>query len=403
MKFGFSKQIITPKHPIELCGYAGNRMSTGVHDDLYVKVMLFQQKETTVGILSYDLLAVDSYLKDQILKQIPSDVQLVLTATHTHQGPNRVLKTELKDLFLAIDELYYQYLVSQSVKAIQQALNNLENFEISIGKNHTVDIYSNRHSLDNFYNQRLYVMKIITSSQHTYGLISFSCHPTILKDDNTLFSKDLLWGVEQHLYGFDDFLFINGTAGDISTRFVRQSSDYQQVETTGKLIASTIMTTDVRPIENPNILKFEKINYSLKLKTPRSKDILNQQIDRITHAFNEETNPAKKRNLETMIQGLRSELDRRQFLLDHQYLNLKYSILDLGFVKIVGLPLEVFSVLAVDIFKYHPLVLVASYVDGYYGYLVDQASFDHGVYEAGSTLFDRGEAEKLLDHIKNHL
>lgn len=384
---------------MQLCGYGDAKNSTGVHDELYIKAMIFQNNQRKIGILSYDLLAVDSYLKTKILEQLPENYELILTATHTHQGPNHVVKTELTDLFLAVDETYHQYLVTQSVAAIKEASQSLENFTTLFGRNNAHEIYSNRHSLSNYYNQRINIIQFVTESKKVYGLINFSCHPTILKSDNTLFSKDLIWGIEKNLYGYDEVLFLNGTAGDISTRFHRGTSDYQQVNSTGKLLASTIMTTDLRETENLENLSVNYYDFNLKLKTPRPKTILEEEIRTIESQYQQTDDRGQKRNLETMIQGLQAEIDRSAFLTAHSSLSLSYVILDFGLFKIIGLPLEVFSVLAIDIFKYHKDCIVVSYVDGYLGYLVDDKSFDLGVYEAGSSLFARGEAEKLFKDI----
>lgn len=402
MQVGFGKQIITPTKPIEMSGYAGNRLSTGVHDDLYVKALVFKQNHEYQGILSFDLLGVDRQLKEDILKQVEVPIQLVLCATHTHQGPNRILSSSFKTLFLQVDDKYHQFLIQQSVLAIQKAIATLEFFEIFYGKNQVHGVYSNRHESDRFYNSYLNILKLETETK-TIGLFNFSCHPTILKDDNTLFSKDLVYGLETHLYGYDEFMFLNGTAGDISTRFTRTSSDYQQVDETGRRLAYIIMATDLRPLPTFGPIEFSLHVFSLKTKEARLESEIIQQKETLEKTLATLQDPVERRQIITQLQGLEVEIQNADFLNNHQDWDVYVNLLDFGGFKIVTFPLEVFSSLAIDLLKYHPDVLMVSYVDGYNGYLADQSAYERQVYEAHSSIFKKGEGERLFAEVKTLL
>ena len=70
---------------------------------------------------------------------------------------------------------------------------------------------------------------------------SFPCHPTVLSAGNLLVSADFAGQIEKHLHG-DFTVFANGAAGDISTRFTRQESSFEECERMGKLAADYILT-----------------------------------------------------------------------------------------------------------------------------------------------------------------
>lgn len=398
MRVGFNKQEITPTKSMEMCGYAGNRLSQGVADPLWVKALVFEQDAGLMGLLSYDLLAVDSYLKTQIQKQLTNSMELVLFATHTHQGPNRIIKSPFKSLFLEIDEPYHELLVDQSVRALKEAVAALETFDLSYGKNQVHGLYSNRHDLNHFFNPWLDVVKLVTPTQ-VLGLISFSCHPTILKEDHVLFSKDLIAGIDAHLFGYDEWFFINGTAGDVSTRFLRTSSDQLQVNRTGRLLANIIMATDTRPVPMVDNIMLSTRIFALATKEPRAISEIEKEERQLQQNLVSVQDLIERRQLETKIQGLQVEAEMQEFLIKNRDVNLEVHIIDFGVFKVVTFPLEVFSILALDILKYHRQVIVASYVDGYFGYLVDEASYKARVYEAHSSVFRPLEAERLFEQV----
>ena len=66
MKIGFSKEKINPSLPVQLGGFAVERISKKIHDDLFVKTMVVNDKEIFKGIIVYDLLAIDHLLLEKL-------------------------------------------------------------------------------------------------------------------------------------------------------------------------------------------------------------------------------------------------------------------------------------------------------------------------------------------------
>ena len=66
MKVGFAKQCITPDFPVYLSGYDAKRESRDKLDDLYVKVIVTEKDGELFGVFSYDLLAVDHLIIDEM-------------------------------------------------------------------------------------------------------------------------------------------------------------------------------------------------------------------------------------------------------------------------------------------------------------------------------------------------
>lgn len=63
----------------------------------------------------------------------------------------------------------------------------------------------------------------------TLLLYNYACHPTVTGPENLMITADFPYAVEQSL-NYDVVMFVNGNAGNISTRFTRRDSSFEQVE-----------------------------------------------------------------------------------------------------------------------------------------------------------------------------
>ena len=94
MKIGFAKVDITPRVGVELCGFGAylNRHSIAVRDRLWARAMAIQHGETTLLLISCDLIGVTSEMTRRARAHIAREIGLpptaiMLQATHTHSGP----------------------------------------------------------------------------------------------------------------------------------------------------------------------------------------------------------------------------------------------------------------------------------------------------------------------------
>ena len=60
LQAGASSQIITPSNPTYLAGLRNNRLSQGVHDDLFARCLILDDGKTQVGFVSTDLIGLTS-------------------------------------------------------------------------------------------------------------------------------------------------------------------------------------------------------------------------------------------------------------------------------------------------------------------------------------------------------
>ncbi|WP_274967538.1 neutral/alkaline non-lysosomal ceramidase N-terminal domain-containing protein, partial [Pseudothermotoga lettingae] len=117
-----------------MAGYDKRKsLAKGVHDELYVKCLVFKEEEMFV-LFSLDLLGVDSKFVDEVKKQIKSlenvpTEYILVCATHTHSGPSEIFWG--KDNF---NPEYWNFVVSQCKNSFEEALNDLKESALWYGK-----------------------------------------------------------------------------------------------------------------------------------------------------------------------------------------------------------------------------------------------------------------------------
>ena len=95
LKAGAARTNITPNLGTHLVGYFNDRIAEGIHDDLYCRAIVLGDGDTTLGLVTCDLVAIPAPVveaaKERILGQTGIRPEHVLiSATHTHTGPSAV-------------------------------------------------------------------------------------------------------------------------------------------------------------------------------------------------------------------------------------------------------------------------------------------------------------------------
>jgi len=90
---GTARSIITPKVGCQLYGYSPDVISTCVNDDLTATAFYFEQNGTAALMISITVGSINSTLSDEIRRMLANKLgipteHILLSATHTHSGPN---------------------------------------------------------------------------------------------------------------------------------------------------------------------------------------------------------------------------------------------------------------------------------------------------------------------------
>ncbi len=411
MKIGFAQQCITPTLPVRLAGYARTRIAKEVLDDLFVKVFLYQREHETYGILSYDLIAVD----DVILRQLKEGMEqlrlkqenFLFTATHTHSGPGGVLETRqglLKpalDVFLETDPKLTAYIAQKSLLALKEALKSCKETAVSCARGTLTQIGDNRNCRDFKGNSDIAAVFLEQEDGRKAMLLHYACHPTVLNSESVRVSADFPGAVAARMkqHGYAVCMYLNGSCGDISTRFSRRESSAGELMRYGHMFEEKLLglMQTARPAEIREFAIVRKV-FRMDVKPPGSIKEAQKEIaaaeQRLQKAHQDGIGSSKLRVLESRREGAQSALSLAQ----NPYAMTSCAV-PVTFVKMnrqvfVCVPGELFSELS------NPLqgnqMHFIGYTNGYLGYFADEFAYDHFYYEALSSPFQKGQGERLM-------
>jgi len=242
----FHEKPITPPNPIghPLAGYiARSGKSQGVHDDIFARLLALDSEEALVA-LSLDLLGVDWQIYSdvaRIAERTYGGSLLIVSATHTHSAPATLFRSPLLTFCEeCFDEDYYAHFLSV-VEELFTETHAVKPVSLHLCRSSVRGVATDRN--DPAKHQVLSAYSLV----FTYGgsrtlLFNVGVHPTVLGPENLLISSDLVGYAVQRLKskGFEEVLFFNGAAGNISTRFTRRSQSFEEARRLGYLLADQL-------------------------------------------------------------------------------------------------------------------------------------------------------------------
>lgn len=418
LKFGFSQKEITPESPIYLGGYAAVRKMEKVHDPLFVKVALFEINEKLYGIACYDLIAIDHLIKEKVTKLYKdagiSIESFYFHAIHTHSGPMGVLDTKagfLKstvELMGITDEKLITSICDKTLDAIKEALSLLDVGKMRIQKGKCVGVGANRIAKDLPGNNSLFILEIKTTRQAVL-FTNFSCHPTVLSVDNLQCSADYPGAYAKKIesLGYDISFFINGSCGDISTRFTRCNSDFLEVERFASLLATA--TRKLLPnLEEFSLELIEQKNIRMKLKAkiPKNIEVAKKNVEKYRKNLkdlkqSENYTSSELRLAESALEGAQSDLRYSQAYDGTSEYDIEISMWRWNDEIFITIPGELFSELSNINQDEH--VHYLCYMNEYLMYFANEYAYENSIYEALSSPFKKGESEKMIAQISKQI
>lgn len=413
MKIGYAKVDITPDVGSSLAGYIGERISIGVHQPLYAKALVLKRWRKTYLWLSLDIIAVDHLflvqLKQELKKHHFQFEDIEVFATHTHSGPCGTIDSgALASVFGSPDTTYISKIARKSVHAVKEAMLDFARFKVRVAQRDLVSFAASRHRKDlTIPNTLTTILVSREKKKEDILLYHFACHPTILHNDNVEISSDFVGGIELGLQKqYPNAMFLNGSCGNISTRFTREVSNKEEVTRMSMLVVEQILTAlqDAELIDVPNYKAYH-FSYDLKKK---KMDTLEEAEARLA-AAKEKLASAKLaaeeaqdlRLLESYVEGAQANYQLAKYDDGSTTQEIHLSIIKLGVYAVICIPAELFHSLEENIAYEH--CLVVNYANGYHAYIADEAAYEQQYYEAMVSYYAKGEGEKLIAYINQKL
>lgn len=410
---GFDKQRITPELPVSLSGYAGKRIAEEIHDDLYTRCISMESNGQKYILAQCDCLAVDEELRSAVLAELSDlsipNAHLVLTATHTHSGPAGTINTNiapfhcLTEVFGTSSPKYQKKLAKQIALAARNAFSNRYPCTLTIGRGTIEDVGTERHDPDYPGDPTLLVLHFQRADGKQILLYNYACHPTVLNSNNLKITADFPYAVERCL-DYDMVMFINSNAGDISTRFTRKDSSFEQAEAYGQIISDAVQKALEDPIYQGSFdhIQFRQFPISLPVKKVRPVKTELEHLEAceaaLLKAQQERLSARELRILSSYVEGAKVSVGLSHALQNLDKIETHFSLITLQNLKIAVVPGELFSTLGILLKKEG--IEVFGYGNGYFMYFADETAYEKMYYEAMSSPFEKGVGELLIQEIR---
>jgi hypothetical protein len=377
-------------------GYADRKgPSTGTLDPLTISALALSAGDAELVIVSVDLVAVDEALSQRIADAAGIDrAALLLAASHTHSGPAGVSTPLHPAIPDKIDQLSRGSKVLLSKWRIDEARALRAPSTVSLGRSSLAGLAANRNDADGPHDPTVSVLTVRNEAGSPVAIvIHWACHPTILSAKNRRISADFPGAMGRHLRALLDapdlpVLYLNGAAGDVSTRFTRMDQTPDEVERVGSALAGAALEAMERA--EPLPAQLDHATASVQL-TGWS----DEQIARMLSVEDEPTGDASRLST-TRAQGLAMLRALADSPCRPRRKSLRLDAWNVGGLAVLAVPGELNSGLGQHIAASSPLqTLVVGYAGGYAGYLTDRAAYEAGTYEALASPWAPGSGEEL--------
>lgn len=418
MKIGFSQTVISPPKGIILAGYASKepRKNIGVHDDLHCKAIVFDDDSKLYTIMILDIMCVDESLANRIadkLLNLGFDKENVIAAAiHTHSAPAGVFTGEGELAPLnnvsnnSVDEdkqKWLDTLVDKCVEAVIYAKNELDTFVYKYAHADLPNVGSDRNN-GNVPNGRLHVLEFKTSSGKKLLVYNFPCHPTVMNATNLMVSADFIGHIPMN-FKHDMCIFFQGPAGDVSTRFIREESSFDECERLGKVAADAIneAIAGTEWKEQKSFSWYKKL-IELKLRDILDEETCKKEVEQrqkeLQDAIDAGITGKELRVIKSFEEGAVANLGYSNKLRNSGLTSLHLPLTFIKFddLNIVSVPGELFS----KLIKREDIIYIC-YANAYYRYIPDMSAFEKRYYEALGSLIKPGQGEVLINHIEGEI
>ena len=276
-----------------IAGFSNQRAANGVHDDVWARVVVFDDGQTRLALVSLDAIGFRHDDVVDIREMIPADANIdyaIISSTHTHESNDLIGIWGQSPLKSGVNQDNMQYVKSQVVKAITQASGKLRPAKLSISQDLTGAsplVMDTREPMVMDPGLRM-IQAIDAETNATLGtLVAWANHPETLWSDNLYISSDfphyLRDCIEKGVYDGDTLIqpgvggisvYINGAIGGLMTTRASMPLDDPFLDTTYteasfdkvKAQGQRLAMLALKAMETPDTL-IEKANISLRAKT----------------------------------------------------------------------------------------------------------------------------------------
>ncbi len=442
---GYQEVNINPPLGAGVGGYYIPRYGKGFLDDLMSEVMVFSCGGKKIALISLDVCGLGKDLGDRVKRGIAEKTDIpegnvFISATHTHTSA-LTHPTEAFEADETVIKRYTDFLVERMVDCTVMANADLKNAKMGfiVGWAPERVAYIRRYKMKDGstftcppigdpnidhpigeLDQRVNVLRFDREGGHSIVLVNYGLHADTVNGE--LFSADwpghMRRTVEKALDG-TKCIFCPGAQGDVgSTHVFPEGGDMNDTEISfdnemkspgmarfvGRALAGTVLQVydKVEYIDVDSIDLVEKV-IPIPSNMPTKEELpLAHKYKELHDQGRDDEIPFKAMQLTTAVaealRMVRLENGPEKYMLN-------ITGLRLGDVCFVGIPGEPFTEIGVKIKEAegYRMILPCALTNGDMGYFPVQSAYDEGGYEAKTSPFKAGVAEKIIDGVKELL
>lgn len=428
LEIGMAEVDITPPVGYRMAGYFDERFSTGIHDPIKAKAIIFKQGTEKMALVFCDLVQVtfpiSAPARDRAAQvcDIPKQ-NIAILATHSHTGPlfDDVRNTFFHDTAVAKngkDEHqtieYCPFCADQIVKALQQANASLAPSHLRVGIAQQKGLPFNRRSImkngkvgwnvgfnnPNFVrpagpvDHDVGILEVLHGEKPIGGLTVFAMHADCT--GGTEFSADYPYTIQETLRKVlgPDYIsaFGAGTCGNLNQINVHTNEDFKSIAAAaryGRMIGQTVLD-DLPKLETvtPNIAARSKTIVA-DLQKPTLENI--EKGRRLLPDLG--TDKVDFYSKVRLVKAVDLERRGNQLPMEVQAFRLSDD------TALVTLPAEIFVEFGLNIKKHSPFknTMVMALANDRPCYIPTIEAFKQGSYEPENSRVVPGTGERLTD------
>ena len=444
-KLGAAKTGMTPPKGSIIGDSYGIRVSEGVHDELYIKTLVFEQAGQRVAFITLDVISLPHLLvmksRALIHKQTGIAVNnIILNATHLHAGP------QMNPLFWDVvggsaklkSQEFAHKLPELILESVKSAISKIQPVHVSIGNVQETSISFNRRFLMKDGTFKTNPGKLNPNIVRPAGpidpslsmvyfesldkkpvaiLVNFALHVAVVGGNN--FSSDFP-GVMSDLIGKVKgeevvTVFTNGTSGNINHIDVSNSnqlSGFDESQRIGTILAERVLNAlnSLRPIPITSLkATIQAVNLPVfkvveKLEMIWAKDVISKFGKPKGSGFADVVSAWRILDLVKYQGGLDTRHNSTTTVpltVDGSALESEVSVIAFGNqMALVGFPGDAFVELGLGIKLNSPFpftIVSEQSGNGTLSYIPNKKAFPEGQYEVNSARYRSGGGESLVD------
>ena len=423
---------VTPAPGSPLAGYGarGDAVAQGSHDPLEATLVWLHDGDsgTDVVWVALDVVGVDGDLAAAVSAAVTAaigrpDAAVPVCASHTHSSAASWFRRPVPELELLGpngDDEPRRRLVALIAEAAGRLPAGLRPVRLQFAEGAVSGVGANRHRPDGPHDSSAGVLTAVDERGRVAAVVTdYGNHPTVLGHENLQWSADwpgaarrALAGALAGLAAYDGdaegaaaapvVLFLQGAAGDSSTRFVRRNQTFIEADRLGGLYAVQVQRALLdagRAVDGPLRVRHSTVTLATRSSGPlppaEEREAATRAEWEAIRRRGAEGSP-EERIARTRHEGAMASLRMAQMGLPPS-MQLPMTVVAIGGHAWVHLPVELFASYGLRIRSASPFATtrVVGYTDGYFGYVPDADAREAGAYEAGVGLFDANACEQL--------